>query len=106
MGLTGGLVDAGNLFDCLYGLATGQADEDILDKYSEIRIQKYKEIIDPISSSNLTRLWDASPEAVAGEPFFNMVKRADVDKEFAEQMAKASFDYENTNVDATDRLYD
>jgi len=90
MGLTGGLVDVGNLFDCLYGVYTGQADESILDRYSEIRIEKYKEIIDPISSGNIKRLWDASPEAVAEEPFFNAVKRMKVDKEFAEQMEKVS----------------
>jgi hypothetical protein len=91
MGLTGGLVDVGNLFDCLFGIYTDRADESILDKYSEIRIQKYKEIIDPISQGNITRLWDPSPEAVAAEPFFQMVKRAQVDEEFAQEMAKVRF---------------
>lgn len=90
MGLTGGLVDAGNLFDCLYGIATGQADDSILDKYSEIRIQKYKEIIDPVSSSNIKRLWDASPEAIKADELFRAVERAKTDKEFDEQMKKAS----------------
>lgn len=88
LGLTGGLVDAGNLFDCLYGIATGQADEDILEKYSQIRIQKYKEIIDPISSSNIRRLWDPNPETVNADPFFQAVRRAEKDMEFAEQMKK------------------
>lgn len=88
MGLTGGLVDAGNLFDCLYGIATGQAEDSILDKYSEIRIQKYKDIIDPISSSNIRRLWDPDPETVEADPFFQAVKRAEKDKEFAAQMKK------------------
>lgn len=86
MGLTGGLVDAGNLFDCLYGIATGQADDSILDKYSEVRIQKYKEVIDPISSSNIRRLWDPSPEAIKADPFFQAVERAKTDKAFEEQM--------------------
>lgn len=90
MGLTGGLVDAGNLFDCLYGIATGQADDSILDKYSEIRIQKYKEIIDPISSSNIKRLWDASPEAIKADEFFQAVERAKTDKEFEEEMKQVS----------------
>jgi hypothetical protein len=72
----------------LYGIATGQADEDILEKYSQIRIQKYKEIIDPISSSNLQRLWDPNPETVNADPFFQAVRRAEKDKEFAEQMKK------------------
>ena len=86
--MTGGLVDVGNLFDCLYGIYTGRADENILDRYSEIRIQKYKEIIDPISSSNIRRLWDPSPDAIENEPFFQAVQRAQVDKEFAQQMQK------------------
>lgn len=88
MGLTGGLVDAGNLFDCLFGLATGQADDSILDKYSEIRIQKYQEIINPISSSNIRRLWDPSPEAIKADVFFQAVERAKTDKEFEAEMKK------------------
>lgn len=86
MGLTGGLVDAGNLFDCLYGIATGQADDSILDKYSEVRIQKYQEIINPISSDNIKRLWDPSQEAIRKDPFFQAVERAKTDKEFEQQM--------------------
>lgn len=91
MGLTGGLVDAGNLFDCLYGIATGQADDSILDKYSDIRIQKYEEIINTISSANIRRLWDPSPEAIKADPFFQAVKRAETDKPFAQEMKKVSF---------------
>ena len=86
MGLTGGLVDIGNLFDCLYGVATGRADESILDKYSEIRIEKYKDVIDPISSSNIRRLWDSSDEYIANEPFFQAIERARTDEEFRKQM--------------------
>lgn len=88
MGLTGGLVDAGNLFDCLYGIATGQVEDSILDKYSEIRIQKYQEIINPISSGNIQRLWDVSPEAIQKDPFFQAVERAKTDKEFDKEMKK------------------
>jgi hypothetical protein len=88
MGLTGGLVDAGNLFDCLYGIATGQLDDSILDKYSEIRIQKYNDIINPISSSNIRRVWDPSPETIKADPFFQAVERAKKDEEFAEEMKK------------------
>lgn len=86
MGLTGGLVDVGNLFDCLYGIATGRADESILDKYSEIRIKKYREIIDPISSGNIRRLWESSDEYIANEPFFQMVERAKTDEALRKEM--------------------
>ncbi|KAK2606629.1 hypothetical protein N8I77_005364 [Diaporthe amygdali] len=92
MGLTGGLVDAGNLFDCLYGIATGQLDDSILDKYSEIRIRKYNDIINPVSSSNIRRVWDPSPEAIKADPFFQAVERAEKDEAFAEEMKKGLLD--------------
>lgn len=98
MGLTGGLVDAGNLFDCLYGIATGQADDSILDKYSEVRIQKYQEIINPISSDNIKRLWDPSQEAIQKDPFFQAVERAKTDKEFEQQMKQVSDLRDNTPI--------
>lgn len=100
MGLTGGLVDVGNLFDCLYGIYTGQADESILDKYSEIRIQKYKEIIDPVSSGNIKRLRDASQEAIDNEPFFQAVLKARQDEHLARQMKTASA-LQNRKLDRT-----
>ena len=84
MGLTGGFADVGGLYDCLYGIYSGQADNDILNKYSEIRRQKYIDVIDPISSGNLRRLWD--PDAIEKDEFIHMVRRAMTDKDFARQM--------------------
>ena len=84
MGLTGGFADVGGLYDCLYGIYTGQTDDTILDKYSDIRRQKYLDVIDPISSGNLRRLWD--PEAVEDDQFFQMVKRAATDDALKSQM--------------------
>ncbi len=90
MGLTGGLVDVGNLYDCLYGIYTGQLDDSILDKYSEVRIQKFKEIIDPISSDNIRRLWDPSQEAIDKDPFYQMIIKAGQDEEFGKKMQGVS----------------
>ncbi|KUI53402.1 Para-nitrophenol 4-monooxygenase [Cytospora mali] len=98
MGLMGGLVDAGNLFDCLYGIATGQADDSILEKYSEIRIRKYKDIIDPVSSGNIQRLWDPSPETIKADTFFQAIQLAEKDEEFADQMAKVSIQDYSVNL--------
>ena len=56
MGLTGGFADVGGLYDCLYGIYSGQADESILDLYDKKRREKYLNVIDPISSGNLRRL--------------------------------------------------
>ena len=69
----------------MYGIYSGQADDGILDKYSEIRIKKYKEIIDPISSGNIRRLWDPSQEAIESDPFFSTITRAQKDEEFAKK---------------------
>lgn len=85
MGLTGGLADVGGLYDCLYGVYAGLADESILDKYDEIRREKYNTIIDPMSSANIRRLWD--PEAIEQDEFIQMVRRAETDKDFARKFA-------------------
>ncbi|MCJ1424708.1 hypothetical protein MMC29_002596, partial [Sticta canariensis] len=37
LGLTGGFADVTGLADCLEGIATGEADDRILDKYDEVR---------------------------------------------------------------------
>jgi hypothetical protein len=84
MGLTGGFADVGGLYDCLYGISAGLADDSILDKYSDVRRQKYLEVIDPVSSGNLRRLWD--PDAIESDDFIRMVRKAERDKEFARQM--------------------
>ncbi|KAI4748348.1 FAD binding domain-containing protein [Aureobasidium sp. EXF-12298] len=92
LGITGGFVDVGCLYDCLYGIWTHQADDSILDLYSEVRRQKYKEIIDPISTENFKRVFDQDAE-VAGEKdhFLVLCKKAAEDKDFARQMHSASF---------------
>ncbi|KAG9684155.1 FAD/NAD(P)-binding domain-containing protein, partial [Aureobasidium melanogenum] len=92
LGITGGFVDVGCLYDCLYGIWTHQADDSILDLYSEVRRQKYKEIIDPISTENFKRVFDQDAE-VAGEKdhFLVLCKKAAEDKDFARQMHLASF---------------
>jgi 2-polyprenyl-6-methoxyphenol hydroxylase-like FAD-dependent oxidoreductase len=87
LGLTGGIVDVGGLYDCLAGIYDGKADDSILDKYDEVRRQKYREVIDPISSGNIVRLFGQDPE-MAGEKdeFLKMCKRTEADEEFAREM--------------------
>ncbi|KAI1623585.1 hypothetical protein EDD37DRAFT_429969 [Exophiala viscosa] len=87
MGLTGGIVDVGGLYDCLAGIYEGLADPSILDKYAEIRAQKYNEIVNPISSDNIVRLNGQDPDkALENDEFLRMCKRAETDHEFAKQM--------------------
>jgi len=82
MGLTGGLVDVGDLGVCLEGINDGVAENDILEKYCEIRRQKWREVIDPISSGNFLRVSATDPDrAREVDPFLNMVKQMETDNE-------------------------
>jgi 2-polyprenyl-6-methoxyphenol hydroxylase-like FAD-dependent oxidoreductase len=81
LGLTGGLVDVGNLYDCLVGIHLGLADDTILDRYSEVRRDKYLNFVDPVSSSNLRRLAQTPEEAVAKDEFFQICAQIQNDPE-------------------------
>src|SRR3979490_1869488 len=69
LGLTGGMVDAGNLADCFIGVATRVAKETILDKYDEIRREMWHKFINPISSSNIIRMHPENLDRVLEDPF-------------------------------------
>ena len=59
---------------------------DILDKYDEVRRGIYNNMIDPISSANLERLWQ-NPEAIKDtDLLFNTMKQAATDPKVAEQL--------------------
>jgi 2-polyprenyl-6-methoxyphenol hydroxylase-like FAD-dependent oxidoreductase len=87
MGLTGGMVDAGNLADCLIGLAEGIANDDILDKYDEIRRAMWHNIINPVSSDNIIRMHTInSDEVLDKDEFLKMLNKAEKDPKLMEQM--------------------
>jgi hypothetical protein len=77
MGLTGGLVDVGDLFDCLIGIHTGRADATILDKYNDVRRQKYEQYINPISTANLKRMASDPDDVEANDPAIKAMQEAD-----------------------------
>ncbi|KAK3302923.1 uncharacterized protein B0T15DRAFT_402797 [Chaetomium strumarium] len=83
MGLTGGIADVGSLYESLVGIHTGQADDSILDKYDEVRRKIWHDIINPVSSENMSRLFKYSgpDEAMEKDPFFKMVSRMQNPKE-------------------------
>lgn len=59
---------------------------DILDKYDEARRQVFRDIVDPISSANLRRIWN-EPESIRWtDPFFNKARRAATEPEILEEM--------------------
>ncbi|KAL6351894.1 hypothetical protein LRP88_14706 [Fusarium phalaenopsidis] len=77
MGLTGGLVDVGDLFDCLAGIHDNRATADILDKYDHFRREKYREIINTVSESNLKRMKSDADDMEANDPGLEAMRKAD-----------------------------
>tara|TARA_R110002060_G_scaffold5534_6_gene8531 strand:- start:185 stop:460 length:276 start_codon:yes stop_codon:yes gene_type:complete len=65
-------------------IQNGQADESILDKYSEVRRKKWHDLVDPISRANFRRIWaeDAIPER---DEFFAMCKKMETDEAMQKQ---------------------
>ncbi|KFY94446.1 hypothetical protein V500_03255 [Pseudogymnoascus sp. VKM F-4518 (FW-2643)] len=87
LGLTGGIVDVGGLYDCLVGIYEGKAGEEILNTYSDVRRAKYNDVVNPISSENLVRMFKADPDSVLEtDEFFKMCKRAETDLEFSKEL--------------------
>lgn len=98
LGLTGGIVDVGGLYDCLAGIFEGKADASILDKYSEVRREKYQTITDPISQDNIRRLFDQDPDKAAeNDEFIKMLKTIENDveaqREFLRGPMALSYDF-------------
>ena len=83
LGLTGGIVDVGGLYDCLAGIYDDKADPSILDTYSDIRRQKYNDIVNPISTENLLRMFEDPETALEQDEFLKMCKKTETDKEFS-----------------------
>ncbi|KAF2279769.1 FAD/NAD(P)-binding domain-containing protein [Westerdykella ornata] len=90
LGLTGGFADVGSLYDCLVGIHEDELDEDILDKYSEIRMKLWREMIDPMSRANFHRLWDENAKKER-EEFFAMCEKASDDPVWGKSVAESIF---------------
>ena len=68
------------------------ADESILDKYSEVRMRIWRDIIDPMSRENFRRLWDQDPEkALENDQFFQICKKSETNEALARELALVSF---------------
>lgn len=93
LGLTGGIVDIEGLFDCLRGVHCGKADKGILKRYSEIRVQKWREIVNPISTANLERLFKSDPSTVmATDESLQKMKKSEDDPELSKSIQNSGFE--------------
>ncbi|KAK0714403.1 FAD binding domain-containing protein [Apiosordaria backusii] len=87
LGITGGFVDIGGLFDCLVGIWENRADEDILDLYSEKRIEKWKTVINPISQENFRRVSDKNPKTrFERDEFMQLLKKGETDEKLLKDL--------------------
>ena len=76
--------------DCLLGIHTGQASIDILDLYDTMRRKIFMEITHEMSTTNLLRMMTPIEDVLANDQFFDLVRRARADPEFAKQLLKVS----------------
>lgn len=84
-------MDVGGLYDCLVGIYESKAGEEILNTYSDVRRAKYNDVVNPISSENLVRMFKADPDSVLEtDEFFKMCKRAETDLEFSKELQNVS----------------
>ena len=75
----------------MVGIYNGYTDDSILDKYADIRRQKFNDIIDPVSSKNMLRLFTQDPEkALENDDFLKMCKRAENEPDFARELQSGS----------------
>lgn len=82
----------GGLYDCLIGIYQGKADDSILDKYSDIRREKYQTVTDPISTDNIKRLYDQDPDkALENDPLLKTLNDMKDDVEAQREFMKGSF---------------
>lgn len=111
LGITGGFVDVGGLYDCLAGIWDGVADEGILDLYCEKRREKWKTVIDPISQENFRRVSDEDPATrVERDGFMQMCQRAQKDENLMRELMIGSLEvrydfkqhYQNANGQQVD----
>ena len=102
MGLTGGIADVGSLFDSFNGIHTGQADESILNIYDDVRRKIWHDIINPVSTENIKRLFDQDADrALENDQFLKLVKQAELDPDFAAKMQGVSkFIVHHVNINA------
>ena len=96
-------MDIDGLFQCLEGIHQGVADDSILSTWSDVQRQKWHEIINPVSSGNIKRLFAQDPDkALEEDEFLKTVKKAETDAELSRQMQQAGYsllhDYPSTST--------
>ncbi|KAF4965997.1 hypothetical protein FSARC_6273 [Fusarium sarcochroum] len=74
LGLNGGIADVGSLSDCLVAIQNGDADTSILDLYSQVRRDKWKSHIDPVSQRTMKMVFSDPTDIIPDHPLYKMCK--------------------------------
>lgn len=81
----------GGLYDCLAGIHDGQADESILDVYSDVRRRMWTDVIDVVSSDNIRRLFGQDPDRAAEtDDFIRLINVAEKDEKVRDELRAVS----------------
>lgn len=76
------VLDVGGLAECLVGIYENKADEDILDKYAEIRREKFVNFVDARSIKNMNRVWWKSDrDPLETDKFLGILKSLEGDRD-------------------------
>jgi 2-polyprenyl-6-methoxyphenol hydroxylase-like FAD-dependent oxidoreductase len=91
-GCMSAVLDAGGLAECFIGLYEGLAGDEILDKYAEVRREKFLKYIDERSTKNLNRISNTDPQTVADtDKFFGILRGLEGDPEATKAFLLVSF---------------
>lgn len=91
LGLTGGIADVGSLVQCLQGIHEEKASLEILERYDEKRREVFSKFTDPLSSSNLERLFEDGATILDRDPALQYIKAASMDPIQSSQLPKVVF---------------
>ncbi len=84
---------------------TGEAGHETLDKYDTVRLDKYRTVINPISSENFEKLWKQAPiRSLRPVSSCNRVSKPSEDKELSANFAAGMFPKCLTLVSDSDKI--
>lgn len=70
LGLNSAIADIGSLFDCLEAIYGGKADDSILDVYSDVRREKFQQVVDTQSQSMMKLIFSDPSDVVPDHPAY------------------------------------
>ena len=93
LGLTGGIIDVGELADCLANIHGNLANDSLLEVWAKARREKYNTIVNPTSQANIRRLFAQNPDtALDDDAYLQAVLKAETDLEFSKFLQNIGYE--------------